>query len=371
MAVAASSESSVQQAVVHRVVAIEQDRYHGWPANNGVWSWGNEILVGFTQGDYLQSTGHSIAGREDSRLARSLDGGETWEAYDPENYLDDGHVRYRGGGAAKVALKEAVDFADSRFAMRIFADGYHGSKDPRGGFFYSYDRGKTWKGPFKLNGLGEVEGIKGQIITARTEYLVQGKRHGLIFITVKYGKKKQSPQRIGCIETTDGGLTFGLVGWVTAVPAKGKTVMPSVVQIDDKTFVLACRRIFKTGGGRCGIELYISRDGCKTWQFLSEAKDTHPQSNPPALVKLKDGRLCVAYGDRLDKTIKCRYSGDQGKTWGPEIVIRDDYLAKHDGDVDLGYVRMVERPDGKLVGMYYWATREHPQQHIAASIWTP
>jgi hypothetical protein len=38
---------------------------------------------------------------------------------------------------------------------------------------------------------------------------------------------------------------------------------------------------------------------------------------------------------------------------------------------DLGYPRLVQRPDGKLVAMYYWATKENPEQHIAASIWQP
>ena len=42
-----------------------------------------------------------------------------------------------------------------------------------------------------------------------------------------------------------------------------------------------------------------------------------------------------------------------------------------DDDPDLGYTRLVERTDGRLVVMYYWATAENPQQHIAASIWTP
>jgi len=30
------------------VVVFEQEgRFGGWPANHGIWSWGDEILVGF------------------------------------------------------------------------------------------------------------------------------------------------------------------------------------------------------------------------------------------------------------------------------------------------------------------------------------
>ena len=32
----------------HVTVYREKGRYGGWPANYGVWSWGDEILVGFS-----------------------------------------------------------------------------------------------------------------------------------------------------------------------------------------------------------------------------------------------------------------------------------------------------------------------------------
>jgi len=38
-----------QSVVVYR----EAGKFCGWPANNGVWSWDNEILVGFEIGNYL------------------------------------------------------------------------------------------------------------------------------------------------------------------------------------------------------------------------------------------------------------------------------------------------------------------------------
>jgi len=38
---------------------------------------------------------------------------------------------------------------------------------------------------------------------------------------------------------------------------------------------------------------------------------------------------------------------------------------------DFGYTRTVQRPDGKLVTVYYYTTEHDPQQHIAATIWEP
>ena len=36
--------------VRHVVIYREPGRFAGWPANHGIWSWGNEILVGFSRG---------------------------------------------------------------------------------------------------------------------------------------------------------------------------------------------------------------------------------------------------------------------------------------------------------------------------------
>ncbi len=43
-----TQESAV--ASQHIVVYREQGRFAGWPANHGIWSWGDEILVGFSRG---------------------------------------------------------------------------------------------------------------------------------------------------------------------------------------------------------------------------------------------------------------------------------------------------------------------------------
>ncbi len=67
----------MRQVMVYR----ESGRFAGWPANYGIWSWGDEIVVGFTVG-YVNPEGGFHA-RDKSRpfmpmQARSMDGGETW-----------------------------------------------------------------------------------------------------------------------------------------------------------------------------------------------------------------------------------------------------------------------------------------------------
>src|SRR3954462_8916541 len=69
------------------VVFQQEGRFGGWPANHGIWSWGDEILVGFEVGYFRASErGHSIdySRPADHVLARSLDGGDTWKVEKPE-----------------------------------------------------------------------------------------------------------------------------------------------------------------------------------------------------------------------------------------------------------------------------------------------
>lgn len=360
--------------IEHRIVAIQQDRFHAWPANNGGWQWENELLVGFTQGDFEVQKGHDIGGRQNTMLTRSLDGGETWTFFDPENLLDDDNPKYLGVG--KTGLKQPMEMTHPDFTLRIFSSGYHGNDDPVGGFFYSSDRGKSWNGPHAFTGLLDAPELKGKMIAARTDYIVQDKNHCFIYIATY--EEQKGRKRIACIETTDGGLTFDFVSWVTPETNEYSSIMCQTVQVDEHEFVLTYRKIFKDKTKFDTIETYRSTDGCQTWTCLGTLKEMKTHSNPPALVKLQDGRLCCAYGDRYAAEIRARYSHDNGETWGPELVIRDDFQSR-DRDLssaptsgaDMGYPRLFQRPDGKLVVVYYWATAEHPQQHIACSIWEP
>ncbi|MGE3316779.1 MAG: sialidase family protein [Planctomycetaceae bacterium] len=370
---AAMVHADESSTVEHTIAAIAKDRFHGWPANNGVWQWGDEILVGFTQGDFVIKGGHNIAGREDSLLSRSTDGGRTWTMFDPSGFLDDQHPQFVG--ERKSVLDQPIDFSNAGLALRIFSDGYHGNADTAGGFFYSLDRGANWHGPYALNGLTKHPELQGQHISARTDYLVQDRNRCLVFFSSHPPKERRN--RVGCMQTVDGGRSFEFLSWVTP-STKFNSVMSQTVQFDDREFVLTYRKIDREGKEPDSIEAFRSADGCRTWEYLSTVKVMKTHSNPPALVKLRDGRLCCAYGDRHASEIRARYSDDKGRTWGPELVIRDDFKpldqdpdSQKRGLADLGYVRLVQRSDGRLVAMYYWATAQNPQQHIAVSIWKP
>ena len=83
---------------------------------------------------------------------------------------------------------------------------------------------------------------------------------------------------------------------------------------------------------------------------------------------MPDGRLCLTYGFRAyPYSIRAKLSDDNGKTWGPTIILRSDGT-----DRDIGYVRSIVRPDGKVVTTYYIDDAETgPERYIGATIWDP
>ena len=91
------------------------------------------------------------------------------------------------------------------------------------------------------------------------------------------------------------------------------------------------------------------------------------EGNPPSLLRLPDGRLCLIYGYRARPFgIRSRFSKDNGATWSEPFALRDD-----GGGRDLGYVRSVIRPDGKVVSVYYYHDAPSSIRYVAATIWDP
>jgi hypothetical protein len=344
----------------HVVVFAEQKRFAGWPANNGVWIWdGQEILVGCTTGAYAEGQPfHNIKPPYVNRLCRSRDGGRTWRAERPEGFVSEGREL--------ADLPRAINFTEPGLALRVVGDAYHGSAEKRGGFFVSHDRGANWVGPYRFRGLEDDPRLAGLILTPRTDYLAEGRTGCLVMLSATRGSLGD---RAFCARTVDGGRTFGFAGWVVPPADPFRAVMPSTVRCADGTLVAAVRRR-ETPKDACWVDAYASTDGGRSWTPLGKVGDTGGRNgNPPALLRLTDGRLCCAYGRRDRRQMVARLSRDQGQTWCKEAVLRDDFPDK--GAPDFGYPRVVQRSDGQVVVIYYWASRELPEQHIEATIWQP
>ncbi|MFN0171862.1 MAG: exo-alpha-sialidase [Bryobacteraceae bacterium] len=335
------------RVVEHLVVYEQPGRFGGWPANNGLWAWGNEILVGFTAAHYLKQDidKHQIDRSKPgvATFGRSRDGGKTWSLEQP--------AEFRAGAAAASDLREPLDFSSPGFAMTIR------SGRPNSLLYHSSDRGHTWKGPYRFPLFGQPG------IDARTDYLVNGRRDCLAFLTASKANGKEG--RVICVRTRDGGLTWEMLSFIGPEP-DGFSIMPSTLRLGPQSLLTAIRRKEKSG---TWIEAYTSNDDGASWQFLNKpVPDTGAHSgNPPSLFRLKDGRLALTYGVRSEPYRICaRLSPDHGRTWGDEIILHGNAAAW-----DLGYTRSVQRPDGKIVTVYYFMREALAERYIAATLWDP
>jgi hypothetical protein len=354
----------------HTVVYHDPAHWAAVPANNGAngpaWQWGDELLVGFTLGVFARADGHQCTNDQpfDSWLARSVDGGENWQAWKPDGYA--------GQPAASREPADGVDFAGPGFVLRVEGNGYHGNSGCR--WFASADRGASWNGPYGFGTILESPELTELEFTARTAYLVEGPRTLLLFLSARRppsGNAIALEEKPFLARTDDGGLTWRFVSWLVPWSDPCRAVMPAPVRLAPAHLVAAVRRKSQTNNW---IDCVTSADNGATWAHLARVGDTEAgnshNGNPPALVALADGRLCCVYGNRTDRQMLARYSADGGTTWSAPVVLRDDFSSAN-GWPDLGYPRLYQRADGQLVAVYFWCTRERPETHIAATIFQP
>jgi hypothetical protein len=333
-------------------------RYGCWPANHGIWSWGNEILVGFEAGYFkFSATRHSIDFDQPAEhlLARSLDGGETWiiEKH-PELRPPDG-IRVAGvatepGGKPAVDCPGGIDFSNPDFALtaRISNTDVGPSR-----FYYSMDRGHNWSGLYKVPDFGQ----KGT--AARTDYLINGKHDLTMFLAAAKSNAKEG--RVMVVRTKDGAKTWQFVSFIGPEPeGNDYAIMPSSVRLSPLSVLTPIRHSH-------WIETWRSDDGLETWHFVNKPVPDTGRGNPPSMIKLKDGRLALTYGYRARPYgIRARLSSDSGATWSDEIILRQDA-----GAWDIGYPRTVQRTDGKIVTVYSYDDAPDQERYIGATIWSP
>ena len=113
-----------------------------------------------------------------------------------------------------------------------------------------------------------------------------------------------------------------------------------------------------------GLNLYTSDDDAKTWTRRQEL--TGRQQHPGHLLRLKDGRLLLSYGNRLDpKGVDVRLSDDEGKSWSKPLRVADFLL-------DGGYPSSVQLPDGRVLTAYYARRiKGHDRYHMGVVVWDP
>src|SRR5207302_182187 len=151
-----------------------------------------------------------------------------------------------------------IDFTHPDFALTCRMAGVHTGVSR---LYYSYDRGHTWKGPFALPLFGQ------QGIAARTDYLVNGPRDCMLFLTASKSNNREG--RPIAVRTTDGGKTWQFVAYIGPEP-KGYAIMPSTVRLSARHLLTTIRRAEDDAKRRSWIEAWSSSNNGASWSFLNE-----------------------------------------------------------------------------------------------------
>lgn len=356
----------------------QRDRYAGWPANYGIWSWGDELVVGFTLGHFDgDNSGFHTADRNRPFVpmqARSADGGHSWQI---ESFAGrtpggrglsaDEHVNAPlkvadalDGPDGPQPCPGGIDFAHPDFALMCARSGL--SEGTRSFFYYSLDRCRSWAGPFSLPDYGQ----KG--VEARTDYLVDDAQTCTLFLTAT--KRNGREGRVFCARSTDGGAHFEFLSFIGEEP-EGFAIMPASVRLPSGSMLVARR--LRTGARSNGdegnwIDFFQSDDNGHSWHEIgSPVGPIGTGGNPPTLTLLPDTRIALVYGFRAEPYgVRARVSADGGHSWGEERILRAD-----GGCRDLGYPRTALLPDGHLFSAYYFNDANEGERYIGATRWKP
>lgn len=105
---------------------------------------------------------------------------------------------------------------------------------------------------------------------------------------------------------------------------------------------------------------FRSEDDGRTW--LREQPLTLPGMVTSHLLRLRDGRILLSYGNRCPGNfgVDARIGWDEGTAWGGPVRLADCPFS------DCGYPSTVQLPDGRLVTAYY--TKVSPRYHYEMRI---
>lgn len=369
----------------HGIVYRNDREFCGWPFICGFWTTAaGDRLVAFQKKPCAYTDPGDVHHDEVAKVGpkivvlRSRDDGARWDA-DPVAELfdlsaDPGELLARG--PHDYASEPRLDFTDPDVLVASGATPDYFRPHSQAWIRVSPDGGHTWRRPILAPKVGlpslsghasavvRPDGVSLIFMTAVSE---DGwKRRPVVYASVDQGAYWTflSAMTPGSDDgAADGdrsvGLRFGA----------HRYFYPRGIVLPDGR-ILASVRCQRDPTSVLWTEMFQSEDGGRTWAFLSRVNDW---GAPGDLVRMRDGRIACVYGYRLPPFgVRARMSEDDGRTWGRELILRDD-----GGSWDLGYPRVVEHAPGSLLAVYYMNRRDDPIQmnggvrHIAQTIFTP
>ena len=374
--------------VEHGVVYRREDEFCSWPYTSGFWENGNgELIANFATRNVKYASAAEInhdaieAGSGSNPrtvTVRSKDRGRTWDGDSPQLNMMGGAVERRPAGelATSLAPWAPIDYRDRNVLVANASIGGFAVRESRGTVRLSKDGGRSWTDPvlLPLDGLVSTSGIHSSLVRPDGRCLLfmfevdknNANRRPLVFCSTPDGTQFHFMSfitpKVDVMGQADGNFdgSIRFVGHRWFYP-RG-TLLPS-------GRILCTLRCQRDPTGIMWTEVYHSDDGGETWAFLSRVNDF---GAPGSLVVMPDGRLVMTYGSRLMPSgIRATVSEDGGKTWGAELIIRDD-----GGSWDLGYPNAWVVDDKHVGAIYYFNSKDDRVKanggvrHIARSIFS-
>ncbi|MBN1556920.1 MAG: exo-alpha-sialidase [Lentisphaerae bacterium] len=283
-----------------------------------------------------------LAGRLD--LITSQDGGRTWSEPSAvvDSEWDDRNPAFgqMPDGTLVCAYGEARSYNEQ------------GKWDPEAGPWVprvvtSGDRGATWSAPRDLDLGGIGRGFPYGKITVTPS--------GAALMSVYGGKADGAGSAVGLLRSTDNGKTWGDFSFITQETLLNET---AVLALSDDHIVAAVRDE-KMPDGTVGekfagthLKFTESLDGGRTWSE-PRAITERPGRAPGDLIRLRDGRLLLTYGQRTRPMgAGVMLSNNLGRTWRYDRRALLHWEATYR---DCGYPSSVQLDDGTIVTLYYLA----------------
>jgi hypothetical protein len=187
----------------------------------------------------------------------------------------------------------------------------------------------------------------------------------LVYLGKEFPRDMETPSgRVACAVSRTGD-EWEEIGVVPVPEGKkiGQFHEPHVIELPDGTLLGMIRYHYDAPlDNEIGIYQTSSSDGGKTW---STPEDMNILGSPPHLLLHSSGAVILSYGWRhAPYGQRARVSMDNGRTWGEEIVLRDD-----GPDADLGYPCSVELLDGSILTVYYQKPTKDKKPGILWTRW--
>jgi hypothetical protein len=370
----------------HAVVYRRDDEFCAWPFTQGFFETADgTLLANFirTKANYgnAASLNHNVVmrGGETALLTvRSRDRGRTWDGDSPQIPGAAAMGPHDGSGES-VAELGPLDFTDRNTLVWSQCSAF-GTPNSRPYVRISKDAGRNWSRNYRL----PTEGLPA--VSSNSSQMLRSDGRSMLLLTM-VSQDGWSRRPMVYLSTADQstwhflsfitpredpfGATDGDWAKLASSFAFGghRWFYPRALQLPSGR-ILCTLRCQRSPQGDMWSEMYYSDDGGGTWAFRSRINDF---GAPTSLVRMQDGRLVAVYGYRLPPYgVRAAVSENEGLTWNPEIVLRDD-----GGSWDLGYPQAIESSRGKVLAVYYFNSKNDTVKadggvrHIARTIFTP